>query len=92
VQGCADAGCPVSAHEPRIFQVATDTAGAPDRDFLITESLMINDEDKSLVENQHPEDLPLGIMDEVHIPADRMSVAYRRALVRKFGLGAPFSS
>jgi hypothetical protein len=31
-------------------------------------------------------------MDEVHIPADRMSVAYRRALVEKFGLGAPLSS
>jgi vanillate O-demethylase monooxygenase subunit len=53
---------------------------------------MINDEDKPLVENQRPEDLPLGIMDEVHIPADRMSIAYRRALVHKFGLGAPLTS
>ena len=92
VQYFADTVCPVSAHETRIFQVATDTTGAPDEDFLIKESMMINDEDKSLVENQHPEDLPLGIMDEVHIPADRMSVAYRRALVEKFGLGAPLSS
>ncbi len=92
IQYFADTVCPVSAHETRIFQVATDTTGAPDETFLIKESLMINDEDKPLVENQHPEDLPLGIMDEVHIPADRMSVAYRRALVRKFGLGAPLSS
>ncbi len=91
VQYFADTVCPVSAHETRIFQVATDTTGAPDEDFLIRESLMINDEDKPLVENQHPEDLPLGLMDEVHIPADRMSVAYRRALAR-FGLGAPLSS
>lgn len=92
VQYFADTVCPVSAHETRIFQIATDTTGAPDEDFLIRESLMINDEDKPLVENQHPEDLPLGIMDEVHIPADRMSVAYRRGLVQKFGLGAPLSS
>jgi len=92
VQYFADTVCPVSAHETRIFQVATDTTGAPDEDFLIKESLMINDEDKPLVESQHPEDLPLGIMDEVHIPADRMSVAYRRALVEKFGLGAPLTS
>lgn len=92
VQYFADTVCPVSAHETKIFQVATDTTGEPDENFLIKESMMINNEDKPLVENQHPEDLPLGIMDEVHIPADRMSVTYRRALVEKFGLGAPLSS
>ncbi|WP_298836607.1 aromatic ring-hydroxylating dioxygenase subunit alpha [uncultured Roseobacter sp.] len=87
VQYFADTVCPVSAHETRIFQVATDTTGAPDEDFLIAESLMINDEDKALVEAQRPEDLPLNVRDEVHIPADAMSVAYRRGLVRHFGLG-----
>ncbi len=92
VQYFADTVCPVSAHETRIFQIATDTTGNPDEAFLIEESLMINDEDKPLVENQRPEDLPLGIMDEVHIPADRMSIAYRRALVQKFGLGAPLTN
>ena len=92
VQYFADTVCPVSAYETRIFQVATDTTGAPDEAFLIKESLMINDEDQALVEAQRPEDLPLDIRDEVHIPADAMSVAYRRALVKKFGLGAPLSS
>ena len=87
VQYFADTVCPVSAYETRIFQVATDTTGAPDEDFLIRESLMINDEDKALVEAQRPEDLPLNIRDEVHIPADAMSVAYRRGLVNRFGLG-----
>lgn len=87
VQYFADTVCPVSAHETRIFQVATDTTGAPDEAFLIEESLMINDEDKPLVEAQHPEDLPLNIRDEVHIPADAMSIAYRRGLVKQFGLG-----
>jgi len=88
----ADTVCPVSAHETRIFQVVTDTTGKPDRDFLIAESLLINDEDKPMVEGQHPEDLPLDLTEEIHIPADRFSVTYRRALVAKFGLGAPITS
>lgn len=37
--------------------------------------------------NQHREDLPLNNCDEVHIPADAMSIAYRRGLVKQFGLG-----
>ncbi len=87
----ADTVCPVSAHETRIFQTVTDTTGEPDEEFLIKESLMINNEDKSMVEGQRPEDLPLDIMEEIHIPADRMSVEYRRTLAG-LGLGAPFSS
>ena len=92
VQYFADTVCPVSAHETKIFQVVTDTTGAPDEEFLIQESLMINDEDRALVEAQRPEDLPLGLRDEVHIPADAMSIAYRRGLVKHFGLGAPLVS
>jgi len=87
----ADTVCPVSAHETKIFQVVTDTTGEPDADFLIKESLMINNEDKSMVEGQRPEDLPLDMKEEIHISADRMSVEYRRALAN-LGLGAPFSS
>ena len=87
----ADTVCPVSAHETRIFQVVTDTTGKPDHDFLVKESLQINDEDKPMVEGQHPEDLPLDLTEEIHIPADRMSVEYRRALA-KLGLGAPIAS
>jgi phenylpropionate dioxygenase-like ring-hydroxylating dioxygenase large terminal subunit len=87
----ADTVCPVSARETRIFQVVTDTSGEPDADFLIKESQMVNNEDKAIVESQRPEDLPLDLKDEIHIPADRMSVEYRRTLAR-LGLGAPFSS
>lgn len=85
----ADTVCPLSAHETKIFQQLTDTTGDPDPDYWIKDSLVINDEDKSLVENQRPEDLPLDLAAELHIPADRFSVEYRKALVRKFGLGAP---
>jgi hypothetical protein len=35
-------------------------------------------EDRVLVENQKPEDLPLDLGMEISIPADRTSMAYRR--------------
>jgi hypothetical protein len=40
---------------------------------------------------QTPEDLPLDLREEIHIPADRTSVAYRKLLKSK-GLGENFSS
>ncbi len=40
-------------------------------------------------EGQRPAELPLDLRAEMHIPADRMSIEYRRALATKFGLGAP---
>ncbi len=84
-----DTVCPVSTKESRIFQIMTDNSGAPDRDYWIADALAINDEDKALVEAQFPPDLPLDLREEVHIPADRMSLSYRKALANKFGLGAP---
>lgn len=83
-----DTVCPVSANETRIFQLCTDTTGNPDRSLWLKDGIIINSEDKPIVEGQHPEELPLDLRDEVHIPADRMSLEYRRALVKKFGLGA----
>lgn len=88
----ADTVCPVSAGETRIFQQLTDTDGDPDADYWIGDSLAINDEDKPLVEGQRPQELPLDLREEMHIPADRMSLAYRKALARRFGLGAPITS
>jgi phenylpropionate dioxygenase-like ring-hydroxylating dioxygenase large terminal subunit len=87
VQYFADAVCPVSAHQSRIFQFSTDTTGDPDSEFWLRDALTINLEDRPLVESQRPQDLPLNIREEVHIPADRMSVEYRRALATKFRLG-----
>ena len=92
VQYFADCVCPVSANESKIFQVATDTTGNPDVDSLTQEATTINDEDKPLVEGQRPEFLPLDLTEEIHIPADRMSIEYRRALATEFGLGAPLTS
>jgi vanillate O-demethylase monooxygenase subunit len=84
----ADAACPVTAHRTRIFQVYTDSTGYPDFDTWTAEALIINAEDKPLVEGQRPIELPLDISEEINIPADRMSLEYRKGLVKKFGLGA----
>jgi hypothetical protein len=88
----ADVASPVSAHETRIFQLFTDTTGDPDVEFWQRDQRTINGEDLPLVEGQFPVELPLDVRDEMHIPADRMSIEYRRALAGKFGLGAPLSS
>ena len=88
----ADVASPVSARESLIFQILSDNTGAIDAEYWIKDALTINEEDRPLVENQHPENLPLDLQAEMHIPADRMSIAYRRGLVRHFGLGAPIAS
>ena len=43
-----------------------------------------------LVENQKPEDLPLDLSLEISIPADRISVAYRR-LLKHMGLSLVYA-
>ena len=83
----ADVASPSTAHECRIFQIQTDFSTDPDRALWIADATMINNEDRPLVEAQRPVWLPLDPRDEGHIPADRFSIAYRRALVERFGLG-----
>lgn len=82
-----DVASPVSAWESRIFQVLVDPTGTRSADAMIDFQLRINAEDAPLVEAQRPRDLPLDVRDDVHIPADRMSIEYRRALAR-LGLGS----
>lgn len=84
-----DTVCPISAHESGIFQILADNSAEPATDELVQETLDINSEDQPLVEAQSPEDLPLDLREEIHIPADRMSLEYRKALAVKFNLGAP---
>ena len=86
-----DTVCPVSANETRIFQVMSDSSDDPSIDFWIKDSLQINDEDAPIVEGQSPEEVPLDLREEVHIPADRMSMEYRR-LLAELGLGASIAA
>lgn len=82
-----DVASPVSAHVSRIFQILVDPSATRTPAAMIDFQQRINAEDAPLVEAQHPLDLPLDVMADVHIPADRMSIEYRRALAR-LGLGA----
>jgi hypothetical protein len=48
-------------------------------------------EDQAIVEQQHPENLPLDLHEKAHFPADRSSIAYRKGLAA-MGLGRPFTA
>jgi vanillate O-demethylase monooxygenase subunit len=81
-----DIASPVSASSTRIFQVVVDESRLTPAEALIDFTMRINAEDAPQVEAQSPNQLPLDLRDEIHIPADRMSIEYRRALAR-LGLG-----
>ncbi|MEG4292282.1 hypothetical protein QUB76_26110 [Microcoleus sp. D2B6] len=48
-------------------------------------------EDKDIVEEQYPEDLPRALQDKVHIAGDKSSIAYRKRLAA-LGLGRSFTA
>ena len=66
-----------------------------DKDAPLQETLDFNHqvfgEDKDIVEEQYPEDLPIALQDEVHIARDKSSIAYRKALAA-LGLGRSFTA
>lgn len=83
---------PVSARYTRLFCPISRNFDleAPVED-TIRFNLQVFQEDRAMVEAQTPEDLPLDLQAEAHIPADRTSIAYRQ-LLRKLGLGSPYTS
>lgn len=86
-----NAACPLSARQTRLF---CPIARNFDLDLPVQAVRDWNDrvfnEDRVLVENQKPEDLPLDLGLEVSIPADRTSVAYRR-LLKRMGLSLMYA-
>jgi phenylpropionate dioxygenase-like ring-hydroxylating dioxygenase large terminal subunit len=48
---------------------------------------MLAEQDRPIVESQRPRELPLVPTDELHLPFDRVAIAYRRALRRLEGAG-----
>jgi phenylpropionate dioxygenase-like ring-hydroxylating dioxygenase large terminal subunit len=46
---------------------------------------LLAEQDRIIIESQEPVELPLGPTDELHLPFDRVAVAYRRALRRLEG-------
>ncbi len=83
-----DIASPESARRTQVYMLLSRNyglgdEGAPAIDYMN----YINQEDIPVVEDQYPEDLPLDLREEVHIAADRMSIAYRKRLVQ-LGLSA----
>ncbi len=87
-----NAVCPVSARKARVFVPICRNF---DKDAPLQDTLDFNhqvfEEDKRIVEQQYPEDLPIDLHDEVHIRADRSSITYRQKLAG-LGLGRSFTA
>ncbi|MEG3991320.1 aromatic ring-hydroxylating dioxygenase subunit alpha [Microcoleus sp. S28C3] len=87
-----NAACPVSARKTRLFVPICRNF---DKDAPLQDTLDFNDqvfgEDKDIVEEQYPEDLPIALQDEVHIAGDKSSIAYRKGLAA-LGLGRSFTA
>lgn len=87
-----NAVCPVAARQSRVFVPICRNF---DKDAPLQATLDFNhtvfEEDKRIVEQQYPEDLPIDLHEEVHIRADRSSINYRQQL-GALGLGKSFTS
>ncbi len=83
---------PISARKTRMFAPICRNF---DRDAPLQATLDFNSmvfaEDKAVVENQYPEDLPIDLHAEAHFPADRSSITYRKGLAAR-GLGRSFTA
>ncbi|MEM7795618.1 MAG: aromatic ring-hydroxylating dioxygenase subunit alpha [Cyanobacteria bacterium P01_C01_bin.118] len=76
-----NAPSPISARKTRLFSPLCrnfdqDQPLEPVYEF----NRQIFSEDQEVVEAQYPEDLPLDLRTEYHIPADKTSIAYRKGL------------
>ena len=87
-----NAASPVSARQTRVFVPICRNF---DKDAPLQPTLDFNHqvfaEDKDIVESQYPEDLPINLQDEVHIRADKSSIAYRQGLA-ELGLGRMYTA
>ena len=87
-----NAASPISARKTRVFcpicrNFDHDQPLEPVYDF----NYQIFQEDKEVVESQYPEDLPLDLRTEVHIEADKTSIAYRKGLAQ-LGLSSVYTA
>jgi phenylpropionate dioxygenase-like ring-hydroxylating dioxygenase large terminal subunit len=83
-----NAASPIAARKTRLFcPLARNFDKEGDIDDVYRFNLQIFNEDRVIIESQRPEDLPLDLRMEAHIPADRTSIAYRK-LLKDMGLGS----
>jgi len=82
---------PVSAKAMRIFMfLARNFEHETPGEQVVAFDARIVAEDRPVVESQRPEQLPLDLAEELHVQADRMTIAYRKALA-SLGLGARYT-
>jgi len=87
-----DVAAPLGPHACRIFIIlGRNFALDEPRQAFIDYNLAVLKEDKPFVESQSPQDLPLDLQAEVHIPADLLSIHYRKKL-RTLGLGPDYAA
>jgi phenylpropionate dioxygenase-like ring-hydroxylating dioxygenase large terminal subunit len=81
------AASPTSATTMRLFWICAFPVGvAVDGDAYEALEARIWLPDRAIVEGQRPERLPVDLLEELHLPFDRLAIAYRRAL-RTIGFG-----
>jgi len=81
--------CPVDVYETRLFWGTAFPHGVTIDDAQYTDvEERIFHPDLAIVESQRPRGLPVDVLPELHLPHDRCSVAYRRALA-ELGVPAP---
>jgi vanillate O-demethylase monooxygenase subunit len=87
-----DSASPVSARRTRLFAclLRNYDLSEPLEPF-VDYNVKIFNEDRDIVQSQYPEDLPVDLQEEVHIRADKTSIAYRQCLA-KLGLGRGFTA
>ncbi len=87
-----DIAAPITAKTSRVYVIMLRNF---DRDAPVDPAIKFEQavaaEDRPMVEDQRPEELPLDLVDEVHILADRFSIEYRRML-SDLGLGQAWST
>jgi len=87
-----DSASPVSARRTRLFAclLRNYDLAEPLQPF-VDYNVKIFNEDRDIVQSQYPEDLPIDLQEEVHIRADKTSIAYRQELGR-LGLGRYYTA
>ena len=72
---------PVAATRTRLYWLCAFPSGVDiDPDDYEELEARIWSPDRAIVEQQRPERLPLDLLEELHLPFDRLAVAYRRRL------------
>ena len=87
-----NAASPISARKTRVFcPICRNFDREMPLEPVYEFNYQVFAEDKEVVEAQYPEDLPLELLAEVHIRADRTSIAYRKGL-SALGLGSVYTA